>query len=85
MGVTIIIYIDNWVLGAVLCVRWSPPTLKKSFLASSADDSVVLIWQRNEYIKKTFILFFLITSGLFPDIEIRMLMLHLRQLQRGPH
>ena len=32
--------------GAVLCVRWSP---KGRYLASSADDSLVLIWQRAEY------------------------------------
>lgn len=36
-------------LGAVLCVRWSPLTASKSLLASAADDSLVLIWQRVEY------------------------------------
>lgn len=33
--------------GAVLCVRWSP---RVPLLASGADDSLVLIWQRAEYI-----------------------------------
>lgn len=33
-------------LGAVLCVKWSPAGAPVDYLASAADDSIVLIWRR---------------------------------------
>lgn len=45
-GITLCTFLNFTFIGAVLCVKWSPIGAPVDYLASAADDSIILIWKR---------------------------------------